>query len=433
MDPDSYWLSAFLILFSLLVIAFVSMAEVALASLSRLRLRRLVDMGDGKSVALQALVDNPDRYMATFIVLKIAAIMTGTGAVIWLLLAHRPAAHLVWWLVGFYLLLLLVKMGIRGVALRDPDRVAGFVAPFVRVLVALFSFLTSPLHRWGRLWAGSGVQSIFFSEDGLQYLVNRSVGEGLVEAEEREMIGNIFAFSERLVREVMVSRLDIVALPQEASFAEALKVINDAGHSRIPVYKGNIDQVVGLLYAKDLLQFVQQHREDIFVRDMMRTEVYFVPESKRVNDLLNEMKAKQVHIAIVVDEYGGTAGLVTIEDLVEEIVGEIQDEYDQEPAMFEERGGGAYDFDARLNLDEVNELLGTAFSTEGETLGGFIYDVLETIPEVGQDFIAGGWRFTVLDMDGQRIGHVRVEKLPEAVEEPVADHKPHHGPLSLLF
>jgi len=416
------------------------MAEVALASVNQLRLRQLAENREKRIVALQSMVDAQEYYLATFNVSKIAAIVTGTAALTWLLIKQRlPLGHMIVWLFAFYVVILIVKIVARGAAMRNPDAFALSLASYAHGLAILLRVITAPLLWLGKLIAGKNergepISNLFFSEDGLQYLMRNSVGDGLVEKEEREMIGNIFAFSERLVREVMVSRLDIVALPQDASFAQALQVINRAGHSRIPVYHNNIDQVVGLLYAKDLLKFVQEHREDISVQEMMRRDVYFVPESKRVSDLLNEMRSRQVHIAIVVDEYGGTAGLATIEDLVEEIVGEIQDEYDSEPAMYEKQSNGVYEFDARLNLDEVNEILGSTFMTEGETLGGFIYDELETIPQPGQSFETDGWRLTVLTMDGQRIGHVRIEKIATEPEKSDENKEKHHlGPLSLLL
>ncbi len=440
MDPDSYWVVYLLIVFSFLLIALASLAEVALASFNQLRLRQVSESREDRLTILERVIDDPEYYLATFTALKAAAIITGATALTWLLVwQHFPVVHVVIWLFFFYIAILIVKIVARGIAMRHPDTFANGLAPSMRFFVTLLRIITAPLLWLGKQVAGKNergepLSNLFFSEDGLQYLMRNSVGDGLVEEEEREMIGNIFAFSERLVREVMVSRLDMVALPQEASFAQALQVINRAGHSRIPVYHNNIDQVVGLLYAKDLLKFVQEHREDISVQEMMRPDVYFVPESKRVSDLLNEMRSRQVHIAIVVDEYGGTAGLATIEDLVEEIVGEIQDEYDSEPVMYEEQSNGVYEFDARLNLDEVNEILGSTFMTEGETLGGFIYDELETIPQVGQFFETDGWRITVLTMDGQRIGHVRIEKITAEPETPDENKDKHHlGPLSLLL
>jgi CBS domain containing-hemolysin-like protein len=225
---------------------------------------------------------------------------------------------------------------------------------------------------------------------------------------EEEMIYSVFALGDTLAREVMVPRIDIVALDVGSSLEQALDVVICAGHSRIPVYEGSIDNVVGVLYAKDLLKLWQDKQEAVALGEILR-QAYFVPESKKVDGLLEDMQQRKVHIVIVVDEYGGTAGLVTIEDIVEEIVGEIQDEYDAEEPLVEQTGDHEYVFSARVDLDDFNRLIGTEFPTEmGDTLGGFIYSQLGKVPVPGESVRFDGLVIEVLTVTGRRIRKVRV-------------------------
>jgi CBS domain containing-hemolysin-like protein len=215
-----------------------------------------------------------------------------------------------------------------------------------------------------------------------------------------------------LVREVMVPRIDVVALEVSTPMIEALDAIMGAGHSRIPVYHETIDNVQGVLYAKDLLPYLRQGRSDVPLEKVLR-EAYFIPETKRANDLLPDLQQRRVHMAIVVDEYGGMAGLVTIEDLLEEIVGEIQDEYDTEEPFVEFVGENEYVFDARVDLDDLNRLMDVALPTDSsDTLGGFIYTELGKVPAVGDHVLYEDMDFTVESVAGRRIKKVRVERTP---------------------
>jgi CBS domain containing-hemolysin-like protein len=224
------------------------------------------------------------------------------------------------------------------------------------------------------------------------------------------MIYSVFALGNTLAREVMVPRIDMVALDVNVSLEEALDVAVRAGHSRVPTYEDTIDNIVGVLYAKDLLQLWRDKQEGISLREVLRRP-YFVPESKPVDELLEEMQQRKVHIVVVVDEYGGTAGLVTLEDIVEEIVGEIQDEYDAEEPVVEQTSDGEFIFNARVDLDDVNRLIGAEFPTEmGDTLGGFIYSQLGKVPVPGETVRFDGLVIEVLTVTSRRIRKVRVSK-----------------------
>jgi len=211
----------------------------------------------------------------------------------------------------------------------------------------------------------------------------------------------------------MVPRLDVTAIGSELSIAECLPVILASGHSRIPVYQENIDNIVGLLYAKDLLRCFHENQPDTALAQVLRP-AYFVPESKKLDDLLKEMRARQIHLAVIVDEYGGTAGIVTIEDMIEEIVGDIRDEYDSEEPLIQTLNANTHLFDARISLDEVSDVIEADLSElydNVDTLGGLIYSELGRVPEQGEGLDVEAWRFTVLGVNSRRIEQVRAERI----------------------
>jgi putative hemolysin len=279
---------------------------------------------------------------------------------------------------------------------------ARLVSPVIKLIVGVSNGLSG--FMGGELLSGMP----FITEEEIMTMVDAGQEVGVIEEDEKEMIYSVFAFGDTLAREVMVPRIDIVALDVEASLEEALDVVIRAGHSRVPTYEGTIDNIVGVLYAKDLLQLWQDKRDAVALREVLRP-AYFVPESKHVAELLEDMQQRKVHITVVVDEYGGTAGIVTIEDIVEEIVGEIQDEYDAEEPVVEQTGDKEFIFNARVDLDDVNRLMGTAFPTEmDDTLGGFIYSRLGKVPVPGEAVRFDGLIIQVLTVTGRRIRKVRV-------------------------
>jgi putative hemolysin len=270
---------------------------------------------------------------------------------------------------------------------------------------------------------GSDVAKTVTDEEILS-LVDSGQLEGVIESEEKEMIRSVLEFGETLVREVMVPRLDVTALDLESPLPKAIHEFVDSGHSRIPVYEEKIDNIKGVLYAKDLLHVVDTGElSQRSIRDLMRP-AYFVPETKRAETLFKEMQARKVHLAIVVDEYGGTAGLVTIEDLVEEIVGDIQDEYDQnEEAEYVQIGENDYTFDGSINLDDFNSLMKSDLSSEdNDTLGGYIYGVLGRVPDAGEtlevDDGDGKLVMHIDSVDGRRIRKVHVTRIQPQPDEP---------------
>jgi CBS domain containing-hemolysin-like protein len=225
---------------------------------------------------------------------------------------------------------------------------------------------------------------------------------------EQELMDSIIDFSDKIVREVMVPRIDMVCVEFSDDLERVVRQVTEAGHSRIPVYREKIDDIAGLLYAKDLIGVLSNGSEGFRMTDILR-QAYFVPEYKRIDKLFREFQSHRIHMAVVVDEYGGTAGLVTIEDIIEEVFGEIVDEYDSEAPLVQSLGRGSYRIDARLPVDDLNSLLDTEFDDiDYESVGGMVYQALGRIPRSGESTVLDGYRFTVDKVRAQRILLVRI-------------------------
>lgn len=250
------------------------------------------------------------------------------------------------------------------------------------------------------------------TQEELETIIDTGQETGLIDEDENEMIHRIFEMKDIVVREVMVPRTDIEALEVSATVEDAAKLVVKVGHSRIPVYEENIDKVVGIIYAKDLLKYWISKSKTDKIRDLMRKPL-FVPETKNIDDLFKELKARRIHIAIVVDEYGGTSGLVTIEDLIEEIVGDIQDEYDIEEEEFIVIAEGEFIADARIDIDDLSDKLGTTILKEDyDTLGGFLVHMSNKIPAVNDVITYENVEFTIIEADERRVAKVGIRLYP---------------------
>ena len=256
------------------------------------------------------------------------------------------------------------------------------------------------------------------TEEEIQELMNAGEEEGIINEEENEMIRAIFTLRDTMVREIMVPRTDMACVSADATVREVLATIISCGHSRIPVWDGTLDNIVGLIYAKDFLKYWGMEESAVVLRKVMRAP-YFVPETKKLEELLHDFKKKRIHIAIVIDEYGGTSGLVTIEDLLEQIVGDIQDEYDLEEEWLIEEPEGAVQVDARLPIEELEEYFGIEVERDKfDTVGGLIFHLTGRIPHVGEEVETGEIRLAVLEADERKISKVRITRQIEKAEEP---------------
>lgn len=254
--------------------------------------------------------------------------------------------------------------------------------------------------------------SPFATVDEFLTLVNMGEKEGIIEKEEKELINNVLEFTDTEVHEIMVPRIDMICVSVESPLQDIWRKIIEEGHSRIPVYEGSIDNIIGIVHAKDVLKALAEKDANITVRDILR-DVIYVPENMRINELFNEMRKKKAHMAIVVDEYGGTAGLVTLEDVLEELVGEIEDEYDKEESKFNFLDDNNLLVDAKINIYELNDILEEVWNltlpeTEYDTLGGLILDLLNRVPSRGEEIDLGDLIIKIENVRRQRIEKVRI-------------------------
>ena len=297
-----------------------------------------------------------------------------------------------------------------------------YTSVVVLLLHRIFAPLSRPFTRWLSSALGYGTPSVqYLSGDDLKAMADIGEAQGTIEEEERELIYSIMDFGDTTVREIMISRLDMNALSVTASLEDVLTLIQSSGHSRLPIYEDHLDNIVGFVYAKDLLLYMSSSHaiDSLNWRRTLRTP-FFVPAGKPLDDLLRDFQTKKMHIAIVVDEYGGTAGLVTMEDVLEEIVGDIRDEYDQaETELHEQVDENTHIFDARINLDDLSDLLKIELDFESydfETLGGLIFHLKGEIPEEGDEIVHESLTMRIESVENHRIGRVVIK-----VQPPTAD------------
>lgn len=316
------------------------------------------------------------------------------------------------------LLLLLIEFALEGMVLHSPEKWAIRIAGLGDILRLIFSPISALMMTV--LGSTENLEQRLgpVTEEEIRTWVNTEQGESGLEKDEREMIYSIFQFGETLSREIMVPRIDITGLDVDSNVQEAIDIFNKSGHSRVPVYEETIDEIIGLLYAKDLLRTDLTEKEKTDIRPFLR-KAYFIPESKNVDELLREMQAQGVHMAIVVDEYGGTAGLVTLEDIVEEIVGEIRDEYDQgEELEYQQISDDEVIFSGRIDLDDVYDILGVDLTEDmADTLGGYIYGQIGRVPIGGEQIKVDGWLLTVAQVSGRRIRQVLAKRVGHVEDE----------------
>jgi putative hemolysin len=411
-----------------LVNGFLAMARSALVNVRKPRLKQLIEEGDSKARMAEKLAEDASRLLATsqlgmmltsFFAAAVVAVVSAPPLARawqpWLGEASYPLAFVLVVFVAGLVMLILGEIVPEAVGRQHSERLALWLA---RPL-AIVSVVAMPIVHL-LVWLGNSLARLFgaetrsdlpfVTEEEIKVLVDAGEEEGVIEEEEKDMIYSIFELGDTLAREVMVPRIDVVALDVKTPMLAALETIMEAGHSRIPVFDETIDNVLGVLYAKDLLPYLRDGRTDVPLKSILR-EAYFIPETKKASDLLPDLQQRRVHMAVVVDEYGGMAGLVTIEDLLEEIVGEIQDEYDTEEPFVQYVSDDEYVFDARVDLDDMNRLMAVSLPTEdSDTLGGFIYTELGKVPVVGDQVSYDNLELTVESVAGRRIQKVRVQR-----------------------
>lgn len=406
----------------LILSAFFSGSETALFSLNKLQLKKMQKEESGWRVnSIIKLLDDPQKTLITIL----------TGNMFVNIAASSLATYLAIKLFGnvgigiaggimIFMILVFGEIVPKSLAISNAEAIAKKIARPVEIissflfpLILFFKIIINALYYFFGKKRVKEKKEI--TEEDLITLINVGKDEGVIEEEEKKMIRNIFEFGDTMVKEVMVPRVDMACIPSEAKLNSILRLIKKMGHSRIPVYKETIDNIIGILYTKDLLVVYEQwykSKEKFDLKKIIR-RAYFVPENKKIDDLLDVFQRDKIQIAIAIDEYGGTAGLVTMEDVVEEIVGEIIDEYDKETKLYEIIDNNTVIADGIISIDKINELLNIEISeNDFETLGGFIYDLMGRVPNKNETIEYKNIQITIEQVVKNRIIRVIIKKFP---------------------
>jgi CBS domain containing-hemolysin-like protein len=404
----------------LLAAAALALAETSLTRISKVKAISLADERRRGARQLVRLVERPEQFLNPVLLLVlvsqlVAATLVGILAERW----FGALGVVVAIVFEVVIIFVLAEALPKNWAVHNPERSALLAAPVVAAVVKFppFRVVSNGLISLANLLVGPRGRRAEVSESELLAMADVALEDEVIETEERALIHSIIEFGDTIVREVMVPRPDMCSVEAQRTASEALGIAMAAGYSRLPVYSQNIDDVLGVAYAKDLVRAEREGFRDNPVRGFVR-EAHFVPETKRVSRLMREMQALQYHLAIVVDEYGGTAGLVTLEDLIEELIGEIVDEYDVEEPPVEHLGDGELSVTGRLDVDELGELV-HAELPEGDwdTVGGLFINLLGRVPGEGESVVAGGMRLVAEKVQGNRIGRIRVMSLSAPFEQ----------------
>jgi putative hemolysin len=421
----------YIFLFVLILLsALFSLSETAITSVSRIKIKHMFDQKVKGSKALFRLRENPSKLLGTVLVgnnvVNIAASSLVTSMMISYMekLGMAHIGYAVGIAVGLmtFVILIFGEITPKTIALKNADKVALLTAPFIEVLstilqplVQLLTFISFPIIRL--FGARIPEKGPFMSREEIRVLLAVSEKEGQIEEEEREMISSIFEFGSTVAREVITPRPDMIALEVNEPVDKMISVMVETGHSRVPVYEGTIDNILGVVYAKELLKLAGKGGSNATLREFLRP-LLFIPESKKVNELLHQMQAARSHIAVIVDEYGTTVGLVTLEDLIEEIVGEIHDEFEKEERSVIQIDKNLWEVNAKIAISDLNKQLGINIP-EGEydTISGFVISLLGKVPVVGDTVKYDGISMSVERIHKRRITRIKLIKLDKTETE----------------
>jgi CBS domain containing-hemolysin-like protein len=404
---------------------FFSATETALTSLSEAKTRQLIEQATGRSRALHLWLAHPDRILTTLLFGNTLANI-GASAATTDVVARTGTHYAVAIATGLTTLVVLSFCEVipKTLAKRQPVTAARWVAPMVVLLYWLLRPATFIL-----LGMTDGLVRLFgvpkknappVTGAEIEYLIDLGGREGVLDDVKKQLLSSVLEFADLLVKEIMVPRTQIVGLERDASFEETMRVVGESEHSRIPVYGGGVDNIVGILFVKDLASDLQKGLQAHgFKLERYVKPTFFVPELMKISRLLREFQKRKTHMAVVVDEFGGTSGLVTLEDVVEEIVGEIQDEYDVEERSFKALPNGRFVAEGTAPLREIEGALGVEFPEDGdyETLGGFLTSLSGKVPAPGSLVVWNGLSFMVRSADERRVARVEIGRMKEGASE----------------
>jgi len=419
------------------MVGYFSAAEVAVLSSRKSRMQELVDEGSAPASIILGFQKKPESFLATVHVGVVFSLILASGLGGTIALQHIvPSLESVptpWvrdgsgWIalalvaiVTGFLVVVFGELVPKSLALRSAERVALAMSGSLRVFSIIFR---GP--AWILSLASNGVLYFFrdstnfaesrISEEEFKLLLEEGTKTGVIDSTEQELIRSIFEFTDTTVKEVMIPRPDVVAVNIELPRERLIRTVVEEGYSRMPVYKGSVDNILGVVYAKDLLG-LREHGELIIIQDLIRP-AFFVPETRKISSLMRELQKNRMHMAVVVDEFGGLQGVVTMEDIIEEIVGEIHDEYDEEVRDVEQSGDGSFMVNARMGIRDFNERFQAEIpmAPEYDTLSGFVQKLAGRIGEVGEETSFEDLQFTIVKKSQRRIRLVRVRRRPAPV------------------
>ena len=414
----------------------LAMAETSLVRMNRIKAKSLVDEKKRGARQLARLVENPANFLNPILLLVLICQLV-SATLVGIVAEHLFGGLGV--LIGIVFEIVVIFVFFEAVpknwAVQHADRAALLSAPLVSALIRFppIRWLSSLLIGLANRIIGAaddgekGIPHSYITDAELKAMADVAHEEKVIEHDERTFIHSIIDFGDTVAREVMTPRPDMVTVEADATVGDALEAALVAGYSRIPVEEDGIDDIIGIAYAKDLVRAERQGKAAQVVRDSMRPPK-FIPESKEVSDLLREMQEEKFHMAIVVDEYGGTAGLITLEDLLEELVGDIVDEFDVEQPTVERSDDGSVLVSALYSVDDADDLLGAELPRgPWDTVGGLMLDLAGRVPDPGDSVEVDGFRLTAVDVRGRRIGRVRIEPTGAPSVDGDADGRPADG------
>lgn len=429
MHPDPYGGQIIIFVVLLMLSSLFSGSETAFFSINKLLSQKLMDDDSAPARRVLSLLKHPRRLLITILIgntlVNVSAASIAALMVIRIaqnIGLSRALAILINVAVVSFVILVLSEVTPKVIAVKRPEQFTKNVS----LIFIFISFLFYPISYVLDKFMALMTVSFGFSEqekerllevEEFQTLLDIGEEQGALEEEEKEMLHSIFEFGDTSVREIMIPRTDVVCVPYNVAFDELIKVIKSKGHTRIPVYRETIDKIQGVINAKDLLSLISEKGKEFNVLELCRPPIY-VPESKKIDDLLRLFQEERQHMVIVVDEYGGTSGIVTLEDVIEEIVGEIRDEYDKESPLYRKIDEGAYIVNAKINIDSLDELINIDIpdTDEYETLGGFILEKTGALPNEQETIRHNDFLLTMEKVEKNRIVQVRITSSPETKE-----------------
>ncbi len=421
MDPGP--ISFIIIIICLILIAILSSSEVAFIAVNKLKLRHLIEKGNSRAKTVQKIREEHDRFFSAVILSGnlLTIFATSIGTAIALNFFGEESGIIVATIVMTVLTVVFGELAPKTFALSHAERIALAMAKPLAIYIKIIAPLVWVFSRLSNLIIrrvnGGEIKpaSPFLTEEEMKAMISIGEEDGTLEKEEKEMLHNVFEFGDKGVSEAMVPRTEITAIAEDAVVADVLNLVSEKGYSRYPVIKGTVDNIIGILFVKDIVRKMAEEEvsSKAPIRDFLR-ETYYIPESKMVTALLDEMQKKKFHIAIVIDEHGGTAGLITLEDIMEEIVGGLQDEFEtieaeKEVEIVDER---TILVSGSTGIDEMDELIGVEIESEDyNTIGGFIFGLFGHLPKVGDQLRYKDVKFLIMEMEGKKIEKIKITRI----------------------